>query len=179
MVTSCSSRLSLVGIALAVLVSFVFSRPVTAGSGPGVITCKSIARAGAATTLSGEIPGDYEVFDLKIRKGNDEYSMKSLGKVDRDLDADERTRLEENGVIARDRIITIVEDFKRGVFSLALRRSEGYDLRLYALPGTVRSRITSNSKKASFDAMLLQSGSDVYPDWNKAIRMRCTFDHSI
>lgn len=136
-------------------------------------------RAGAATTLSGQIPGDYEVFDLKMKNGKDEYEIKSLDTIDLDMDPDERSQLEENGVIANGRVITVVEDFRRGVFSIALRRPGGYDLRLYVLPGTIRARISPNSKKATFDAMLLQGGSDVYPNWNKAVRMPCTFDHSI
>lgn len=61
------------------------------------------------------------------------------------------TKLEDEGVIAKDRVITIVKDFERGVFAMALRRSGDYDLRLYALPQTVRARIHPNSEKASFD----------------------------
>jgi hypothetical protein len=163
----------------AALVCLVDWRPVTAGSAPGVITCKSAGRTGVAVTLSGQLPGDYEIFDLKIKSGKEERAIRSLETIDRDTDPDERNKLEESGVIAKGRVITVVEDFRRGVFSIALRRPEGYDLRLYALPGTIRPRITPNSKKATFDAMLLEGDSDVYPNWNKATRMRCTFDHSI
>lgn len=157
----------------------VLPQPSSAGSGPGVLTCRSATRRGGAVTLSGEIPGDYEVFNLKIRNGGNEETLRSIGTIEPDTQPDERARLEEKGVIADDRVIVVVEDFKRGVFSIALRRSAGYDLRLYAVPGTIRTHFTTNSKKASFDAMLLQGGSDVYPNWNKAIKMRCTFDHSI
>lgn len=99
------------------------------------------------------------------------------------MDPAEVTKLEEEGVIAKDRVLTVVEDFNRGVFSVALRRSDDhYELRLYALPRTVRARITPNSTKASFEAMLLEANipgdSRNYPD-RKAIRMRCTYDHSI
>ena len=145
----------------------------SAGSAPAVLTCKSVG-AGRVTTLTGEIPGDYEIFNLKIKKGKEEYEIKSLGAVDRDLDPEVRAKLEADGVIAKDRVITVVEDFKRGVFTMALRRGENYDLRLYALPSTIRARISDNSTKASFDAFLLEG--DAYP---KPIKMRCTYDHSI
>jgi len=117
-----------------------------------------------------------QMSNLKIKNGKDEYAIKSLETIDRDMDPDERNQLEENGVIDIGRVITVVEDLRRGVFSIALRRPEGYDLRLYALPGTIRARISPNSKKATFEARLLQGASDVYPNWNKAVRMRCTFD---
>ena len=137
--------------------------------------CKSVGRTGSPVTLKGRVPGDYEIFDLKIKNGNEEYEIKSLNAVDREMDPEERSKLEENGVIANDRVITVVEDFPRGVFAVALRRVERYDLRLYALPGTITTRITSNSKKASFSAILLQGDNSS----GKSIRMRCTFDHSI
>lgn len=159
---------------LAVLHTFAFSHALAAGSGPGILDCKSIGRMGSSMTLKGQVPGDYEIFDLKIKSGNDEYEIKSLNAVDRDMDPEERAKLEDNGVIAKDRVITVVEDLKRGVFTVALRGVERYDLRLYALPGTVTTRITSNSKKASFNAILLPADSI-----GKGIRMRCTFDHSI
>jgi len=168
---------------LSALVGFVFSQPVAAGAGPALLDCKSVSRTGGAVTISGQLPGDYEVLDLKIKKGNAEQLLKSLNTLDRDMDPAEVTKLEEEGVIAKDRVLTVVEDFNRGVFSVALRSSDDrYELRLYALPQTIRARISYNSKKASFEAMLLEANipgdSRNYPD-RKAIRMRCTYDHSI
>lgn len=126
-------------------------------------------------TLSGQIPGDYEVFDLKIKKGKKEYAIKSLDAIDRDLDPQVRAKLEGDGVIAKDRVITVVEDFKRGVFTMVLRRADSYELRLYALPPTIRTRISPNSTKATFEAIMLEG--DI--GYSKPVRMRCTYDHSI
>ncbi len=189
MVSSSSHpRLSLIVVGLGMillsaLVGFVFSEPVAAGAGPAILDCKSVSRTGGILTISGQLPGDYEVLDLKIKKGNAEQLLKSFGTLDRDMDPAEITKLEEEGVIAKDRVLTVVEDFNRGVFSVALRRPDDrYVLRLYALPQTVRAQISSSSKKASFEAMLLEANipgdSRNYPD-RKAIRMRCTYDHSI
>lgn len=166
----------LVGLVLAILLALtgvVYPRPVAAGSAPGLLDCKSVARTGSPLTLKGEVPGDYEVFDLTIKEGSEEYKLKSLDAIDQDIDPAERTKLEDEGVIANGRVITLVEDFKRGVFTLALRDQSRYNLRLYALPSTIRARIGPNSKKATFDAMLLRG------EGGKAIRMRCSFDHSI
>ena len=115
--------------------SLAIPHPAAAGSAPAVLTCKSLAKAGGLI-LSGKIPGDYEIFDIKIKKGKEEYEIKSLNAIDRDLDPELLAKLEEDGVIAKDRVITVVEDFRRGVFTMALRRGESYDLRLYALPAT-------------------------------------------
>lgn len=150
---------------------------VNAGYAPGVLDCKSAGKTRPIITLSGEVPGDYETLKLKITKGKDEYSLRSLDTVDRDMDPEERKKLEDDGTIANDRVVSIVEDFSRGIFSMAVRGTERYNLRLYAIPATVRSRITPNSKKASFDALFIEG--DVYPNWKKAMRLRCTFDHSV
>jgi hypothetical protein len=79
-------------------------------------------------------------------------------------------------------VVSIIEDFRRGVFTLALRNPGRYDLRLYAVPRTVRVlESTSNSMKATFEAMLLEApipnesrSHDLVP-----IRMRCTYDYAI
>lgn len=166
----------LLTITLVSLTLFV-SPLVDAGSAPGVLSCKSIGPTRPSVSLSGEIPGDYEVINLKILRGKEERFLKSLSTIDRDTDPEERKKLEEDGVIANDRVITLVEDFKSGVFAMAIRGIDGYNLRLFAMPRTIRTRITANSKKASFDALMIE-GND-YPNWKKAVRMRCTFDHSI
>ena len=141
-----------------------------AGAAPAVLTCKSVG-----VTLSGQIPGDYEIFDLKLKRGKEEREFKDLNAIDRDLDPEIRAKLEDSGVIAKDRVITVVEDFKRGVFTMALRRGSAYDLRLYALPSTIRARFSPNSTKAAFEAMLLEGDTG----YSKPVRMRCTYDHSI
>jgi hypothetical protein len=64
-------------------------------------------------------------------------------------------------VIAKDRVITVVEDFKRGVFTMALRRGDALDLRLYALPSTIRARFSTDSAKAAFEAMFLEGDISV------------------
>ena len=151
------------------------ARHVPAGAAPAVLSCKSVGQAGGGITLSGKIPGDYEIFDIKIKRGKKESEMKSLSAIEGDLDPAVKTKLEEDGVIAADRVITVVEDFARGVFTMALRRGESYDLRLYALPSTVRSRISPNSTKATFEGILLEGDTGA----SKPVRMRCTYDHSI
>ncbi|MGH9945011.1 MAG: hypothetical protein ACRD9R_21890 [Pyrinomonadaceae bacterium] len=175
-------KLALAGALLFGVLQFPLPLPAAAGAAPGVLKCKSLGRTGSVITLAGEIPGDYEVFDLKIKKGKAEFALKDLSTLDRDMDPEEMTKLEDEGVLAKDRVITVVKDFERGVFAMALRSAGNYDLRLYALPQTVRARVSPNSEKASFDAMLLEGRipgeSDNYPN-RRAIRMRCTYDHSI
>jgi hypothetical protein len=78
-------------------------------------------------------------------------------------------------VIAKDRVITVVEDFKRGVFTMVLRRADSYELRLYALPPTIRTRVGPNSTKATFEAIMLEGDIGA----GKPVRMRCSYDHSI
>jgi hypothetical protein len=156
-------------------VCLALSPRASAGAAPAVLTCKSVAGAGGAITLSGDIPGDYETFDLKIKKGKTQREIKSLDTIDRDLDPQLRAKLEEDGVIANDRMITVVEDFKRGVFTLVLRKADSYELRLYALPPTIRARISPNSTKATFEAIMLEGDIGA----NKPVKMRCTYDHSI
>ena len=173
-------RMSSIMICVTATIGFVgpgvtASPPVLAGAAPAVLTCKSVARSGGVITLSGEIPGDYEIFDIKVKKGNVVSEIKSMNAIDRDLDPDLRAKLEEKGVIATDRVFTVVEDLTRGVFTMALRRGESYELRLYALPSTIRTRLTPNSKKAAFEAMLLEGEFG----HGKPVRMRCTYDHSI
>ena len=169
-------------IAICLIITFVFagvclalSPRASAGAAPAVLTCKSVPGAGGGISLSGEIPGDYETFDLKIKKGKEQREIKSLDTIDRDLDPQKRAKLEEDGVIAKDRVITVVEDFKRGVFTMVLRRADSYELRLYALPPTIRSRISPNSTKATFEAIMLEGDIGA----SKPVRMRCTYDHSI
>lgn len=179
---SSSTQISAGLIAFLFVVAQLLPTQASAGSAPAVLDCKSASRTGGVVTITGLLPGDYEVLDLKIKKGNAEQLIKGLNTLDRDMDPAEVTKLEEEGVIAKDRVLTIVENFERGVFTVALRGSDVYELRLYALPQTVRARITPNSKKASFEAMLLEANipgdSRNYPD-RRAIRMRCTYDHTI
>ena len=162
-------------VALTVLACFHHSSKAVAGSAPGILKCTSIGTTRPAVKLSGEVPGDYEVFDLTVSHGSEKYSLKSTNAIDSEMGPEERSKLEEDGVVANGRVIALVEDFKRGVFTIALRTPGQYDLRLYALPQTIRSRITPNSKKASFEAMLLEGEVP----GGKPIRVRCTFDHSI
>ena len=164
------SLLGVVGLA-----SLAFTLKASAGSAPGILKCVSIGATRPAVILSGQVPGDYEIFDLRVKRGNEEYSIKSSNAIDHDMDPEERNKLEENGVVSSGRVITLVEDFKRGVFTVALRTPDQYDLRLYALPGTIRSRITPNSKKASFEAIVIEGEVP----GARPLRMRCTFDHSI
>ena len=175
----CIIRLSPMRVCVVAMLGFAgacLSLPptVTAGAAPAVLTCKSPPGAGGVITLSGQIPGDYETFNLKIKRGKEEHEFKSLSAVD-NLDSEQREKLEERGVIAKDRVLTLVEDFKRGVFTMALRRGDAYELRLYALPSTIRTRFSPNSTKASFDAMLLEG--DI--GYRKPVKVRCTYDHSI
>ena len=154
---------------------FALARHTPVGAAPALLSCKSITQTGGGITLSGKIPGDYEIFDIKIKRGKKESAMKSSNAIEGDLDPAVKTKLEEDGVIAADRVITVVEDLARGVFTMALRRGETYDLRLYALPTTVRSRIGPNSTKATFEGILLEGDVGA----NKPVRVRCSYDHSI
>ena len=165
--------------ALVTTVTLAPPRPVAAGAALARLTCTSLPSRQGVVTLHGEIPGDYDTFDLKIKKGKGENR---LTNDKGDLDEEQVAKLEETGEYDKDRVVSIIEDFRRGVFTLALRSSGRYDLRLYAVPRTVRVlKSTSNSRKAAFEAMLMEApipnesrSRDMAP-----IRMRCTYDYAI
>jgi hypothetical protein len=160
--------------ALVTTVSLAPPRPVAAGAALARLTCTSLPSRQGVVTLDGEIPGDYETFDLKIKKGKGENR---LTNDKGDLDEEQVAKLEETGEYDKDRVVSIIEDFRRGVFTLALRNPGRYDL-----PRTVRVlKSTSNSRKAAFEAMLMEApipnesrSRDMAP-----IRMRCTYDYAI
>jgi hypothetical protein len=165
--------------ALVMTVTLAPPRPVAAGAALARLTCTSLPSRQGVVTIDGEIPGDYDTFDLKIKKGKAENR---LTNDKGDLDEEQVAKLEESGEYDKERLVSLMEDFRRGVFTLALRSSGRYDLRLYAVPRTVRVlESTSNSMKATFEAMLLEApipnesrSHDLVP-----IRMRCTYDYAI
>jgi hypothetical protein len=165
--------------ALVTTVTLAPPRPVAAGAALASLTCTSLPGRQGVVTIHGEIPGDYDTFDLKIKKGKAENR---LTNDKGDLDEEQVAKLEETGEYDKERVVSIIKDFRRGVFTLALRSSGRYDLRLYAVPRTVRVlESTSSSTKAAFEAMLMEAP---IPNESRShatvpIRMRCTYDYAI
>ena len=170
------------GALMAVLVTTVTLAPprlVAAGSALARLTCTSLPSRQGVVTLHGDIPGDYDTFDLRIKKGKAENRLTNNKS---DLDEEQVAKLEETGEYDKGREISVVRDFSRGVFTLALRSPGRYDLRLYAVPRTVSIlKSTSSSMKVTFEAVLLEAP---IPDESRShdnvpIRMRCTYDYAI
>ena len=123
-----------------------FSLPVAlsvaqAGSGPASLACTALPARAATTaaaeaiTLKGLIPATEQTLDLTLTVGT--ASVKMSGE------AGDRPQ--------------VVDAFADRVFTLTVSRKDGSQLRLYALPGTIKARPAPHAMYAKFQAVLLQA----------------------
>jgi hypothetical protein len=114
----------------ALVATLAFASAAAAGSAPASLTCQS-ARA-PVVTLRGWIPADELVLDVTLARG-----------------ASTRRLQFDQGDVPH-----VVADFRHGVFVLVVVLRVGPDLKLRALPATVRATVGSDGTRASFQALL-------------------------
>jgi hypothetical protein len=150
-------------VLLAALALSTSAAPANAGASNAILECNS--RTGSAThvRLHGDIPGDLADFSLTL-----EVDGKSLAMTP-----------------AEDTIDIIIE-LARGVFTLAVERKDHGDLRMYAVPKSVR--LHGGSRRlfdARFDAVLLSAPKPGFDDPMMSdemlhdVRLACTLHHSV
>ena len=144
------------------LVVLLWSSAVHAGAANADFHCTSAAGA-PKLTLDGDIPGDFASFELRLSSQAATATM---------TDREER--------------ISVVENFAKGVFSIAVTKADDRNLLLYALPATVKhSRGPNSEVRAHFSAVLLQAprpghvGAATNESTLRNIPMTCTYVHYI
>jgi hypothetical protein len=148
-------------IAVAVV---VFCAPICAraGSNNADFRCQS-TQGKAKVTLEGNIPGDFASFELRLSGPTGTSTMS---------DRDDR--------------ISVIENFAKGVFTIAVTRADDRNLLLYAVPSTVKRTGGPNGEtKATFSAVLLEapkpgySGPVAYDSVLRNVKLSCTYEYSI
>jgi len=134
-----------------------------AGANNANLDCRSSERNPMHVRLHGDIPGDLADFSLTL-----EVDGKSLVMTP-----------------AEDTIDVIIE-LARGVFTLAVERKDQGDLRMYAVPRSVRLKGGSRRLfEARFDAVLLSApmpGSDdpmMTDAMLRDVKLACTMQHKV
>jgi hypothetical protein len=133
------------------------------GAANALLECKSVGQKRGELALSGDIPGDFAEFHLKLKSNTAELLM-----------SDEKDR------------IYVIEDFNRQVFTIAVGREDDRNLQLYAIPGSIKARSGANRLlNARFDAILLEApkpgyvGPVNYQSMLRGVKMSCTYKYSI
>jgi hypothetical protein len=133
-----------------------------AGANNADFHCTSIPGA-PKITLDGNIPGDFASFELQLSNSAGTTTMS---------DRDER--------------ISVIQDFGKGVFTIAVTRADDRNLLLYALPATVKRSVGPNGEtRAKFSAVILEapkpgySGPVNYESILRDVRLSCTYEYSI
>ena len=147
---------------LACFVVSLWSSGAQAGAANADFHCTS-APGAPKLALEGNIPGDFASFELRLSSETATETM---------TDADER--------------ISVIENFAKGVFTVAVTRADDRNLLLYALPTTIKlTRGPNREVRASFSAMLLQApkpghlGPQTYESTLRDVPLTCTYVHSI
>jgi hypothetical protein len=134
-----------------------------AGSNSATLSCKSKPGQAQSLTLQGKIPDSEETLDLTL--ADRKHSLKLTNS---------------NAEVYR------IEAFEQGMFSLIIKHKEwGNELKLYAIPKTVKATKKENSTMATFDAMLespkpqvtgpLQSPDDML----RKVRLTCSYKYEV
>jgi hypothetical protein len=141
-------------LAAAILLLNLLSSPAIAGTGPATLTCKSKVPK-RAISIKGKVPGD-EGTDLTLTAGA------------------KTTRLDGSNSETH-----VLEAFEQGVFTMIININKGEEeLKIYALPKSVKARKSSGSIHAKFDAVLALYSSN---DKNRieSVPMSCAYDYEI
>lgn len=138
------NRIARFGIGTLLAIS-VFAGQAQAGGSNAELRCVS---KNQKVTVSGSIPGDFAEFRLAFRENSATMTM---------TDGPEKER--------GDRIF-VLEDFKRGVFSVAVALPEGLEFKLYGIPQSVRKAGKRTTKR--FQAILLTAPRPSLRAWNDA-----------
>jgi hypothetical protein len=142
-------------IATAILALNVLNSPALAGSGPATLNCQSKSPK-RMVTLKGKVPGD-EGTDLTLTQGA------TAIRLDSDNNADSH----------------VLEAFEQGVFTMIINISRGQEeLKIYALPKSIKVRKSSGSIHAKFDAILSLYSSNE-KNRMESLKMACAYDYEI
>lgn len=146
----------------AALVSSCMASTARAGANNADFHCVS-TQGKTKVTLDGNIPGDFASFELRLSD--------SVGTT---VMSDQRER------------ISVVENFAKGVFTIAVTREDGRNLLLYALPATVKRSVGPDGEsRARFSAVLLEApkpgyeGPASYETTLRNVSLSCTYEYSI
>jgi len=130
-----------------------------AGSAPASLACKS--QSAPVVTLTGWIPADEIVLDMKLTRG-----------------ASTRLIQSEQGDTPH-----MIVDLRHQVFSMVIALNGGPELKLHAIPSTVHATIGDKGTRASFQALLTAPkpehvGSVTSRDMLSDVPMSCTYDYT-
>ena len=139
---------------------FLFPEIVFAGAANASLECAAKSKK-SAIKLSGIIPVAFEDFQILLKNAN--------GVID---------VTDKNGTIS------VISDFGRGVFTVAVTLKDTRDLSLYAIPSTVKSSMRTYPKRARFDALLnapepSHTGDPHGTDsWIRDELLTCTYEYN-
>jgi hypothetical protein len=142
-------------IAAAILILNIFNSPALAGSGPATLTCNSKIPK-KAISIKGKVPGD-EGTNITLIQGN------KATQLDSDKNAEAH----------------VLEAFDQGVFTMIINVNKGEEeLKLYALPPSIKARKKPGSVRAKFDAVLAFNSSNP-KNRIESVKMSCAYDYEI
>jgi hypothetical protein len=142
-------------LAATILILNLLDNPAFAGSGPATLTCNSKVPK-RAISLKGKVPGD-EGTDLTLSRGANAIRLDSNNNADTHL----------------------MEAFEQGVFTMVINLNQGAEeLKLYALPKSVKVRKAPGSIHAKFDAVLALYSSNE-KNRIESLQMSCVYDYEI
>jgi len=150
----------------AVLVSLIGLQQAFAGAAQTHLSCKEVD---GKISLSGDVPGDSDEFDLTLKMGDKQsriYSTKMCNP--------QGCTNEENGTVA------IVEALNKGVYTMkASRHGEALaDVQLYALPKTVKVKKLTNGQTSNFGGVL-RVYDQAFGTEPRTFNVLCTTEYSI
>jgi hypothetical protein len=140
----------------------LWPQTVIAGANSATLSCKS--KPGQAfLTLQGKVPASEETLDLTLSDRKNSLKLTS-----------------NNAEVYR------IEDLEQGMYSLIIKHKEwGNELKLYAIPKTVKATKKENNTIVTFDAILespkpqltgrLQSPNDLL----RNVRLTCSYKYEV
>jgi hypothetical protein len=142
-------------LATVILILNLLGHPAFAGSGPATLTCKSKVSK-KAVSLTGKVPGD-EGTDLTLIQGANTIRLDSNNNAD----------------------AHVLEAFEQGVFTMIINIRKGEEeLKVYAIPKSIKFRKSSGSIHSKFDAVLALNSSNE-KNRIEALKMSCAYDYEI
>lgn len=150
-----------IGVVVMLTVSVLAVRA-EAGSANADLHCVSKNKK---VTVSGSIPGDFAEFELEFEENGTVMTM-----------------TDDPAKSGKDRVF-VHEDFKKGVFAVAVGHPERPNFLLYGVPRSVRKSAKRTLKK--FKAVLQTAPRPSLKEWNDAsayfdrLPMSCTYKYEI
>jgi len=144
---------------LGILLVSALATTAVAGSAPARLACKS--QGTPVVALAGWIPADEIVLDMKLTRG-----------------ASTRLIQSEKGDVAH-----MIVDLRHQVFAMVVALNGGPELKLHAIPSTVKATIGDQGASASFQALLTAPkpehvGYVTSQDMLSDVPMSCTYDYT-